>query len=207
MAMSSIPQCSSPAARSATIGRRTAEWCVELDASRPQRLCHQDRPHRLRVWRAGPHAGLSRGRCVAWQNNRGDVFNNHEFDWPQEKTHVDYGRFGATMRLGVEQALTPAWSVKAEHNYLNFGGPSVATPPTVQKPAVRSSSGEHNQPVQQLSHRKDRVELPFWRRPADGAMVRCAAVRESTRRRTDCLHGWLVVRRRITALAQRDDSN
>jgi len=47
------------------------------------------------------------------------------------------------MGLGVEQALTPAWSVKAEHNYLHFGGPSVATPPTVQNPAVRSSSGEH----------------------------------------------------------------
>lgn len=33
MAMSSIPQCSSPVARSATIGGRTAEWCVELEAS------------------------------------------------------------------------------------------------------------------------------------------------------------------------------
>jgi len=33
MAMSSIPQCSSPVAKSGTIGRRTAEWCVELEAS------------------------------------------------------------------------------------------------------------------------------------------------------------------------------
>ncbi|WP_429034288.1 outer membrane beta-barrel protein, partial [Bradyrhizobium sp. I1.14.4] len=72
---------------------------------------------------------------VAWQNNRGDVINNDEFaQWPQEKTHFDYGRVGEVIGLGVEQALTPAWSVKVEYDYLHFGGPSVATPPTVQAP-------------------------------------------------------------------------
>ncbi|WP_439373121.1 outer membrane beta-barrel protein [Bradyrhizobium sp. DASA03120] len=71
---------------------------------------------------------------VAWQNNRGDVVNNFEGGGPQEKTHFDYGRVGGTIGLGVEQALTPAWSVKVEYDYLHFGGPSVATPPTVQNP-------------------------------------------------------------------------
>ncbi|MGY3440016.1 outer membrane beta-barrel protein [Bradyrhizobium sp. USDA 4473] len=73
---------------------------------------------------------------VAWQNNRGDVLNNNEFygDWPQHKTHFDYGRVGGVIGLGVEQALTPAWSVKVEYDYLHFGGPSVTTPPTVQNP-------------------------------------------------------------------------
>ncbi|WP_225143915.1 MULTISPECIES: outer membrane beta-barrel protein, partial [unclassified Bradyrhizobium] len=71
---------------------------------------------------------------VAWQNNRGDVVNNFEGGSPQEKAHFDYGRLGATIGLGVEQALTPAWSVKAEYDYLHFGGPSVATPPTEQNP-------------------------------------------------------------------------
>ncbi len=73
---------------------------------------------------------------VAWQNNQGDVVNNNEFEgrFPQEKTHFDYGRLGGVIGLGVEQALTPAWSVKAEYDYLHFGGPSVATPPTVQFP-------------------------------------------------------------------------
>ncbi|UPU01355.1 outer membrane beta-barrel protein (plasmid) [Bradyrhizobium barranii subsp. apii] len=71
---------------------------------------------------------------VAWQNNRSDVFNNFEGGGPQEKTHFDYGRVGGTIGLGVEQALTPAWSVKIEYDYLHFGGPSVATPPTVQDP-------------------------------------------------------------------------
>ncbi|MDA9465104.1 outer membrane protein [Bradyrhizobium sp. CCBAU 53415] len=71
---------------------------------------------------------------VAWQNSRSDVVNNKKFESPQEKTHFDYGRVGGTIGLGVEQALTPAWSLKAEYDYLHFGGPSVATPPTVQNP-------------------------------------------------------------------------
>ncbi|MCA6111559.1 outer membrane beta-barrel protein [Bradyrhizobium cenepequi] len=73
---------------------------------------------------------------VAWQHNRGDVVNNNEFsgETPQGATHFDYGRVGGTIGAGVEQALTPAWSVKLEYGYLMFGGPSVATPPTVQYP-------------------------------------------------------------------------
>ncbi|UEM11715.1 outer membrane beta-barrel protein [Bradyrhizobium barranii subsp. barranii] len=73
---------------------------------------------------------------VAWQNNRGDVINNNEYygSYTQEKTHFDYGRVGSIIGLGVEQALTPAWSVNVEYDYLHFGGPSVATPPTVQDP-------------------------------------------------------------------------
>ncbi|WP_245327087.1 outer membrane protein [Bradyrhizobium sacchari] len=71
---------------------------------------------------------------VAWQNNQGDIVNNFEGGGPQEKTHFGYGRIGGTIGLGVEQALTPAWSVKAEYDYLHFGGPSVVTPLTVQGP-------------------------------------------------------------------------
>ncbi|WBL77742.1 outer membrane beta-barrel protein [Bradyrhizobium xenonodulans] len=79
---------------------------------------------------------------VAWQHNQGDVVNNDEFrseDHPdglasQNATHFEYGRFGGTIGAGVEQALTPAWSVGLEYDYLWFGGPGVATPPTVQLP-------------------------------------------------------------------------
>ncbi|KRR09775.1 outer membrane beta-barrel protein [Bradyrhizobium valentinum] len=73
---------------------------------------------------------------VAWQHNRGDVANNNEFFGlaPQNATHFDYGGVGGTIGVGVEQALTPAWSVKLEYDYLRFGGPSVATPPTMQLP-------------------------------------------------------------------------
>ncbi|WP_375784654.1 outer membrane beta-barrel protein [Bradyrhizobium sp. Pha-3] len=72
---------------------------------------------------------------VAWQNNRGDVINNNEYgSYAQEKTHFDYGRVGSIIGLGVEQALTPAWSINVEYDYLHFGGPSVATASTVQYP-------------------------------------------------------------------------
>ncbi|TFV41410.1 hypothetical protein E4K65_36195 [Bradyrhizobium niftali] len=71
---------------------------------------------------------------LAWQNNRGDVVNNFEGGWPQEKTHFDYGRVGGIIGLGIEQALTPAWSVNVEYDYLHFGGPGMATASTVQFP-------------------------------------------------------------------------
>ncbi|WOH63680.1 outer membrane beta-barrel protein [Bradyrhizobium sp. BWA-3-5] len=77
---------------------------------------------------------------VAWQNNRGEIANNNEFreddfpGFPREVRHFDYSRFGGTVGLGIEQALTPAWSVKFEYDYMRFAGPGVATPPTVQFP-------------------------------------------------------------------------
>ncbi|WP_247475998.1 outer membrane beta-barrel protein [Bradyrhizobium sp. 169] len=73
---------------------------------------------------------------VAWQYNQGNVLNNYEFNdlGLQKKTHFDYGQVGGVIGLGVEQALTPAWSVNVEYDYLHFGGPSVATPTTVQLP-------------------------------------------------------------------------
>ncbi|WP_284274758.1 outer membrane beta-barrel protein [Bradyrhizobium iriomotense] len=79
---------------------------------------------------------------VAWQNNRGEIANNNEFragtfaGYPRQTTQFDYGRFGGTVGAGVEQALTPAWSVKFEYDYMGFGGPHLATPPTMQYPPV-----------------------------------------------------------------------
>ncbi|WP_234684979.1 outer membrane beta-barrel protein [Bradyrhizobium monzae] len=72
---------------------------------------------------------------VGWHHTQGDVVNNHEFSWaPQNATHFEYGRVGGTIGAGVEQAITPAWSVGLEYEYLWFGGPSVATPPTARFP-------------------------------------------------------------------------
>lgn len=88
---------------------------------------------------------------VAWQHNQGDVVNNREFSWaPQNVTQFEYGRVGGTIGAGVEQAITPAWSVGLEYDYLWFGGPSVATPPTARLPMetvpaniTHPSSGYH----------------------------------------------------------------
>ncbi|MEY9463337.1 outer membrane protein [Bradyrhizobium ottawaense] len=67
------------------------------------------------------------------QNNRGDVVNNVEpKGQPQEETHFDHGRVGGFIGLGLEQALTPAWSVNVEYDYLHSAGPSVATASTAQ---------------------------------------------------------------------------
>lgn len=88
---------------------------------------------------------------VAWQHNQGDVVNNREFSWaPQNVTQFEYGRVGGTIGAGVEQAITPAWSVGLEYDYLWFSGPSVATPPTARLPLetvpaniTHPSSGYH----------------------------------------------------------------
>ncbi|MBH5371127.1 outer membrane beta-barrel protein [Bradyrhizobium glycinis] len=75
---------------------------------------------------------------VVWQHNRGEVTNNNEFRGlaPQNATHFDYGRVGGTIGVGVEQALTPAWSLTLEYDYLRFGGANVATPPTLRYPPL-----------------------------------------------------------------------
>lgn len=40
-------------------------------------------------------------------------------------------KLGWTVGAGVEQALTPAWSMKLEYDYLGFGGSNIATSPSV----------------------------------------------------------------------------
>ncbi|MGY2883109.1 opacity protein-like surface antigen [Bradyrhizobium sp. USDA 4524] len=140
---------------------------------------------------------------VAWQNNRGDVVNNLEGGGlPQEKTHFDYGRLGGVIGLGVERALTPAWSVNVEYDYLHFWRTRCRDRCDSPVP-VCNSAAEHNQSVQQLSHRKDWSELPFRRRPAGDALVRYVAIREGTRQHAArSLRDRLVIRRRLPALAQ-----
>ncbi|MCP3392184.1 outer membrane beta-barrel protein [Bradyrhizobium sp. CCGB12] len=81
---------------------------------------------------------------LAWQHNSGVVANNNEFAGPtspfglapQNATPFDYDRVGGTIGLGVEQALTNAWSLTLGYDYLRFNGPSVATPPTLQVPPL-----------------------------------------------------------------------
>jgi opacity protein-like surface antigen len=47
---------------------------------------------------------------------------------PGTATSATLSKFGGTVGAGVEEALTPAWSVKLEYNYLGFGSSNVATP-------------------------------------------------------------------------------
>jgi len=41
---------------------------------------------------------------------------------------------GWTVGAGVEHAITPAWSVKLEYDYIGFGGKTVSTPPGLVQP-------------------------------------------------------------------------
>ena len=45
-----------------------------------------------------------------------------------QETSASLSKWGGTVGVGVEQALTPAWSLKFEYDYLGFGGSNVATP-------------------------------------------------------------------------------
>jgi len=46
------------------------------------------------------------------------------------------GLWGETVGIGIEHALTPAWSLKAEYDYLHFGNVNVANLGTVSIPPV-----------------------------------------------------------------------
>jgi opacity protein-like surface antigen len=63
---------------------------------------------------------------AAWLHERIDLTTNGLF--PPISTGFDGTRWGWTVGAGVEKALTPAWSIKLEYDYANFGGVSVATP-------------------------------------------------------------------------------
>ncbi|WP_247480472.1 outer membrane beta-barrel protein [Bradyrhizobium sp. CW9] len=88
---------------------------------------------------------------VAWQSNGGEIANNNEFwdesfaGFPRHVTQFDYGRFGWTVGAGIEQALTPAWSLKFEYDYMSFDGTRLATPPTMQGPPF-AIIPQHKQP-------------------------------------------------------------
>jgi opacity protein-like surface antigen len=47
---------------------------------------------------------------------------------PPFETSATVWKWGGTVGAGIERALTPAWSVKLEYDYLGFGSSSMATP-------------------------------------------------------------------------------
>ena len=69
---------------------------------------------------------------VAWARDAIDIATNGDFAGTgflqPAPTSATISRWGGTVGAGVEQALTPAWSVKFEYDYLGFGGTNVATP-------------------------------------------------------------------------------
>ena len=66
---------------------------------------------------------------AAWLQEQIDITTNFSgFNATPPATSFDGVRWGWTIGGGVEKALTPAWSVKLEYDYANFGDLSASTP-------------------------------------------------------------------------------
>jgi len=63
---------------------------------------------------------------LAWLDDRIDITSNALA--PPQVTSLDGARFGWTAGAGIERALTPAWSLRLEYDYMRFGDLSMATP-------------------------------------------------------------------------------
>ncbi len=65
---------------------------------------------------------------AAWEHTDVDMAVNDNPGLHFLASTNSYGAWGWTTGAGVEYALTPAWSLKLEYDYLGFGTSSVATP-------------------------------------------------------------------------------
>lgn len=79
-------------------------------------------------WLVGPDAGtLLYGKAgAAWRSGSVDATTNNDPGYPMMA--ADGVRWGWMLGAGVERAVSPRWSLKAEYDYLNFGDQSLATP-------------------------------------------------------------------------------
>jgi opacity protein-like surface antigen len=81
---------------------------------------------------------------AAWVQNRVDInVNNLYFGFiPQPgPTSLNLSQWGGTVGAGFEQAITPAFSLKAEYQYLSFPHASIATGPSIIFPPLSFPPG------------------------------------------------------------------
>lgn len=73
---------------------------------------------------------------VAFVRNQIDMTTNatQGFGLAPLATSSIFTKAGWMVGAGVEHAITPAWSVKLEYNYVGLGGETVATPPGLVQP-------------------------------------------------------------------------
>jgi opacity protein-like surface antigen len=74
---------------------------------------------------------------AAFVHNQIDITTNataHFVGLPPQVTSSSFTKVGWTIGAGVEHAITPAWSVKIEYDYVGLGGESVATPQGLVQP-------------------------------------------------------------------------
>ena len=81
---------------------------------------------------------------AAWVHNNSEInVDNLYYGFvPQPApTSLSNTKLGWTIGAGVEQALTPAWSLKFEYDYLRFAGSNIATGPSVIFPPLSFPAG------------------------------------------------------------------
>ena len=73
---------------------------------------------------------------VAFVRNQIDIATNATpgFGLAPLTTNSSFTKVGWTVGAGVEHAISPAWSVKLEYDYVGLGGETVATPPGLVQP-------------------------------------------------------------------------
>jgi opacity protein-like surface antigen len=74
---------------------------------------------------------------AAWLSEQIDITSN---DLLTPAASLDGSRWGWTVGAGVEQALAPAWTVKIEYDYANFGSVDAPTPASNLQSALGSPS-------------------------------------------------------------------
>jgi opacity protein-like surface antigen len=74
---------------------------------------------------------------AAWLSEQIDITSNGLL---APASNLDGSRWGWTVGAGVEQALAPAWSVKLEYDYANFGSVNAPTPESLVQPVPGSSN-------------------------------------------------------------------
>jgi opacity protein-like surface antigen len=76
---------------------------------------------------------------VAWLDETTDITTNAAL--PYAPSSLDGVRWGWTLGAGVERALTPAWSLRLEYDYAQFGATSMATPASYLQVSPPSAFG------------------------------------------------------------------
>ncbi len=68
------------------------------------------------------------GGGLAWMEDRVDITSNGFLPITNTMTAFEGARWGWTAGVGVDRALTPAWSLRLEYDYAKFGDLNMATP-------------------------------------------------------------------------------
>jgi opacity protein-like surface antigen len=92
---------------------------------------------------------------AAWEHTNVDMAVNNNPGQHFLASATSYGEWGWTAGGGVEYALTPAWSLMLEYDYLGFGTANVATPYVPGNPLPGHPVG----PVAGLSSNVEEVKL------------------------------------------------